>query len=292
MRLLLSSTLIFAAGVSCLAQGPIVLPIESVKGLTYVSCNIGDSGPLHCLVDTGSSMTGISRELATRLKLKTHTDNSLLRSDLATQALDDMVIHAGSASWTAQRITIAPTDLGMLDRESGDNFHTDVILGTSLLENFQVTIDPVASQVRLAPSGTPVLTGAEKILSAMLHFVPFTILQVMTKDGHAVPGPFSIDTGSRPAIMLSRNFWASRPPLAISNVHGSENELMVLDEFRFGSLTLHHVPALEPAHEGGLVAARTVGGVIGAPVLNHFLIVYDLLKNEIWIKPVLPSISQ
>jgi hypothetical protein len=89
--------------------------------------------------------------------------------------------------------------------------------------------------------------------------------------------------------MLSRNFWASRPSLAISNVHGAENELMVLDEFRFGSLTLHHVPALEPQHEGGLVAARTVGGVIGSPVLNHFLVVYDLPKNEIWIKSASPS---
>jgi hypothetical protein len=107
-------------------------------------------------------MTGISHDLATHLKLKTHTDNSIPRSVLANQALDDMVIHAGSASWTAQRITIAPAELSMLDRESGDNFHTDVILGTSLLEHFQGTIDPVASQVRLAPSGTPVSLGLKK----------------------------------------------------------------------------------------------------------------------------------
>jgi hypothetical protein len=287
MQFLLSYTVIFAASASCLAQEPVVMPIESVKGLTYISCSIADSGPLHCLVDTGSSMTGISRDLATRLKLKTHTDNSSPRPDLAAQVLDDVIIHAGTASWTAQRVSIAPADLALLDRESGDGFHTDIILGTSLLEHFQVTIDPVASQVRLAPSGTPVPAGAEKLSSAMLHVVPFTILQVMTKEGHAALGPFSIDTGSRPGIMLSRNFWASRPPLAVSDIHGEENEQMFLDGFRLGSYTLHHVPALEPLHEGGLVAAKAVGGVIGAPVLNLFLVVYDLPKNEIWIKPTL-----
>jgi hypothetical protein len=258
--------------------------VKRVKGLTYISCSIEDSGPLHCLLDTGSSMTGISRDLAMRLKLKTHSDSSIPRADVAGKMLDEVTIHAGTASWTAQRVSIAPLDLALLDRESGDGFHADVILGTNLLEHFQVTVDPDAGQVGLAQPGTPAPAGTEKLFTSM-QGVPFTILQVMTKEGHAVLGPFSIDTGSRPAIMLSRNFWASRPPLAVNDIHGAENELMVLDGFRLGSYTLQHVPALEPLHEGGLVAAKTVGGVIGAPILNRFLVVYDLPKNAVWIKP-------
>jgi hypothetical protein len=275
---------ILAVSFSCIAQNPAAVPVRRVKGLLYIPCSIADSGPLNCLLDSGSSMTGLSRDLATRLKLKVHTDDSIARADVATQALDNLVIHVGAASWLAQRLSIAPADLSLLDSESGEGFHTDVVLGTSLFEHFQVTVDPDDSQIHLGPPGSLPPAGIEKLFT-LVQGIPFTVLQIKAKEGRAITAPFSVDTGSRPSILLGRNFWATRPPLAISNLHGAENDLMVLDAVRIGNQTLQHVPAGEPLHEGGMVASKAVGGVLGAPILNRFIVVYDLSQNAVWIKP-------
>ncbi len=285
MHRLLVSHCFLLGSLSASAQQVTVLPLQQARDLPYVTCSIADSGPLHCLLDTGSAMTAISASLAARLKLKTHVDASIPRPDLAGQMPDEQLIYAGDASWTAQRVSIAPKELAQLDRETGGGFHTDVVLGTSLLEHFQVTINPLRKEVRLAVPGTPPPDGMEKLPSSMQR-IPFTILLVKTKDGHAAAAPFSMDTRSRPALMLSHNFWASRPQLATSDVIGPEGERFILDAIRLGHATLDHVNVLEPLHEAGLVASKTVGGVLGAPTLNQFIITYDLPQNNVWIKPV------
>ena len=281
MRLLLSLALVAVQAICGFAQELATVHIEQVKELPYVSCGIADSGPLHCLLDTGSAMTGVSRELAERLHLKTHTDPSIPRADLATQALDDLPLHIGAVSWTAHRVSIVPDDISSLDRESGNGFHTDVVIGTSLFEQFQVTLDPDASQIRFSQPGAPVPEGVEKLTTSVPQ-VPFAILMLKSQDGHAIAGPFSLDTGSRSPVLLSPSFWTSRPALAISDVHG---EQMSLDGLRIGSHTLSHVPAGKPSNGSGLLAAKTVGGVLGAPILNRFLVIYDLSRNSVWIKP-------
>lgn len=259
MRLLLYLAIVSIQAACGFAQGLATVEFEQVKNLPYVSCSIGDSGPLHCLLDTGSSMTGLSPALAERLHLKTHSDPSIPRADLATQALDDLVLHLGALSWTAHRVSILPTDISLLDRESGDGFHTDVVIGTSFFEQFQVAVDPDAGQIRLSKPGTPVPNDVEKIVT-LVKEIPFAILMLKTQDSHAISGPFSLDTGSRPPVLLSPSFWASRPPLAMSDVHGEE---MSLDGLRIGGHTLSHVPAGEPSNGSGLLAAKTVAGVLG-----------------------------
>ena len=152
--LLLAASLLFSFA-PCRAQQPVTLPMKLVKELPYITCSIGNSGPLQCLVDTGSSLTGVAPELAARLHLQTHVDPSIPRADLAKEMLDPLILHAGDATWTTSRVSIAPADLTLLDRESGVGFHTDLVLGTSLLEQFQVTIDPDAQTVRLPLPGIP-----------------------------------------------------------------------------------------------------------------------------------------
>ena len=282
---LCSAAVVLCAAAVLHAQQPIAVPTESVKNLTYITCSIADSGPLHCLVDTGSSMTGIASSTAKRLGLRTHVDSSIARVDVASQALDEVTLHAGSASWKARRVSIAPADLDLLDRESGEGFHTDVVIGTSLLEAFQVTLDPDAHEVRLAPSGTAVPQRAQKLPSSYILQVPFTILQIKSRTGPAGAGPFTLDLGSRPAIMLSHSFWETRPPLATHDPHGTENQQFTLNSMLLGVSEMKDVPAYEPLHEGGVVASKNVGGVIGAPVLNRFIVTFDLQANGIRIIP-------
>ena len=48
---------------------------------------------------------------------------------------------------------------------------------------------------------------------------------------------------------------------------------------------LEKVTALEPRHEGGLLASDRIGGVVGAALLTHFIIIYDLPNNSVWLTP-------
>lgn len=267
-----------------LGQQAGIVPLRLEKGLPYVTCTVGTSGPLRCLLDTGSAMTGVSKQLAERLKLKTHVDASNPRSDIAAEALDSLELQVGDRRWSAVRTSIAPADLDLLDRETGTEFHTDVVIGTEILEHYQLTVDPDSLEVRFTAPGTAVSGSAEKLNTSMMG-IPFTILMLKTVDGHTEVGPFSLDTGSRPSLILSRPFWSKRPALATSGNANPQAETLSLAAIRIGHTTMSDVPAIEPQHGSGLVVSEKAGGVIGGPLLNHFIVVYDVPNNSVWLTP-------
>lgn len=259
-------------------------PVRMEKGLPYVTCSIGGSVSLNCLLDTGSAMTGVSRGLAKQLKLNTHTDPTLARQDIAAQALDRLDLRIGSITWSAKRTSVAPADLELLDKETGPDFHTDVVIGTELLEQYQITWDPDASEVRFARPGTVPPNSADKLITSVFG-IPFAPLGVKTADGHAAVGPFSLDTGSRPALMLSVPFWSKQPSLATESAAEVKIEKLTLAAIRLAHTTMHHIIATRPARGSGLLASEKIAGVIGGPILNHFVVVYDLPNKTVWMTP-------
>jgi hypothetical protein len=240
------------------AQQLSTAPVRMEKSLPYVTCSIGSSAPLICLLDTGSAMTGVSRELAKQLKLKTHTDPTIPRRDIAAQALDGLNLRIGSTTWSAKRTSVAPADLELLDKEAGPGFHTDVVIGTELLEQYQITLDPDESEVRFSRPGTAPPISADKLMTSVFG-IPFAPIGIKTAEGHAAIGIFSLDTGSRPALMLAA--------------------------IRIAHTTMHHVVASRPTKGSGLLASEKLAGVIGGPILNHFVVIYDLPNKAVWMTP-------
>lgn len=165
------------------------VPVRLEKSLPYLTCSIGNSGPLNCLLDTGSAMTGVSRKTGKQLKLSTHTDPTIPRQDIAAQALHNLSVSVGNITWLAKRTSIAPADLELLDSEVGAGFHTDVVIGTEILVQYQITLDPDASEVRFARPGTTPPASADKLITSVVG-VPFALLSLKTAEGHAVLGPF------------------------------------------------------------------------------------------------------
>lgn len=260
------------------------VPFRLEKSLPYVTCTIGNSGPLNCLLDTGSAMTGVSRDTARQLKLSTHVDPTLPRQDVAVQALDRLSLHIGTISWSAQRTSIAPADLEMLDKDVSPSFHTDVVIGTELLDQCQLILDPDALEARFLQPGTPPPPSAEK-LNAFVLGIPLALMGLKTAEGHAAIGPFAIDTGSRPALMLSGPFWSKQPKLAFEGSVGPHGETVTLSAIRIAHSTMSHVEAIMPSKGSGLLASEKVGGVIGGPILRHFVVVYDLPNKSMWMMP-------
>lgn len=249
-----------------------------------MTCSIGSSAPLNCLLDTGSAMTGVSPGLAKQLKLHTHTDPTITRQDISAQALDGLGLRVGSATWWAKRTSIAPADLELLDKEAGPGFHTDVVIGTELLEQYQITLDPDASEVSFSRPGTAPSISADKLVTFVLG-VPFTPLGIKTADGHAAIGLFSLDTGSRPGLMLSNPFWSKQPMLASESAAGLPTEKLTLSAIRIAHTTMHHVVATRPTKGSGLLRSEKIAGVIGGPILRHFVVTYDLPNKAVWMTP-------
>lgn len=258
--------------------------VRMEKGLPYVTCSIGRSGPLNCLVDTGSAMTGVSLRRVKQLKLNTHIDAEIPRQDIAAQALDGLDLRVGSITWSAKRTSIAPADLELLDQEVGPGFNTDVVIGTELLEQYQITLDPDALEIRFSRPGTSPSASADKLITSILG-IPFAPLSIKTADGHAAFGLFSLDTGSRPALMLSGPFWSNQPLLATEGAAEVQTEKLTLSAVRLAHTTMHHIIATRPERGSGLLASVKVAGVIGGPILNHFVVTYDLSSNAVWMTP-------
>ena len=107
----------------------------------------------------------------------------------------------------------------------------------------------------------------------------------MTVTGKAAPGPYTLDTGSRPALLLTRPFWAKRSAPATVGAADSRQERFILSGCLLGSYILHNLPVREAFQGSGMLAAGSVGGVIGGPMLNRFIVTYDMSKQQVWLKP-------
>jgi hypothetical protein len=110
-------------------------------------------------------------------------------------------------------------------------------------------------------------------------------MSLKNAEGHASLAMFSLDTGSRPALMLSRPFWSKQPPIATLGEPDPQNGSFTLPAIRIAHTTMTKVLAFEPQAGSGLLASKTLGGVIGGPLLNHFIVTYDLPNNSVWMTP-------
>jgi hypothetical protein len=231
-------------------------------------------------------MTGVSTEVAERLKLKTHVDVSAPAGEVADKMLDPLNIRIGNASWVANSASIAPLGLAALDRDSGDGFKTDVVIGTSLLQHFQVTIDPGARQLRLAPLGSAVVRQAEKEPLIVAGGIAVVGLGMKSQTGGGIGVPMTVDTGSRPPLLLGEGFWGAHPLPAVHGAKWSASRKLTVEAIRLGKFEMRDVPAGKPLQGSGILAVKSLGGVLGAPILNRFLVTYDLSQKAMWVSPL------
>lgn len=80
--------------------------------------------------------------------------------------------------------------------------------------------------------------------------------------------------------MLSALFWSKQPPFATESATGAQGERVTLSAICIAHTTLTHIVATEPAKGYGFLASETIGGVIGGPILNHYVVVYDLPTSQ------------
>lgn len=263
------------------------LRAEFRKGIVIVPCTVAGVPALRCALDTGSSMTGMSPELVKRLKLTPVSEPGAPSSSPLAYTLRPQKVQLGTNAFNAERMGMAP--LSMVSKAVGET--VDVLLGTSAFEQMQITIDPEASEVRIAAPGAAVASTFHPLQIIMPLHVPVGFVQIKTVNGWGVLVPLNIDTGSMPALLLSKAFFDAHPGLATGKPLLRPNDvLMTVDGMRYWA-EFHDVPAVEPLQPSGVLASKLSGGFLGAPVLNRFVITYDLGRSAMYISP-LPDIAR
>jgi|GEM_PF-4858906 len=266
---------------------PEALHVEIRRGIIIVPCTVAGISPLRCMLDTGSSMTGLAPELVQRLKLTPTAEPGASSFSARAYTLPSQRVQIGKNVFTVERVGMAP--LEVVSKAIGEN--VDVLLGTSVFEQMQITIDPSALEVRIAASGAAVSSAARPMQVVTALHLPIGFVQMRTDSSGSIVVPFQIDTGSMPALLLGKPYFDGHAHLATSKpIHRTDDVLMTVDSIRFGE-ELHNVPAGEPLHPNGVLATRQLGGYLGAPVLNRFVITYDLGRSVMYVTP-LPDIAR
>lgn len=255
---------------------------EFHKEIVIVPCMLAGVSSLRCVLDTGSSMTGVSPKLVEQLKLHPVSEPGASSSSPLAYTLPSQKVQLGTNMLIVERMGMAPLDV--VSKAVGER--VDVLLGTSAFEQLQITIDPVLSEVRIAAPSTAVSGTAHSIQIIMPNHVPIGFATMKAAGDKGVIVPMHIDTVSMPTLLLNKPFWDAHPEIATGNRAVRDSDvLLTVDGMRFGG-EFRNVPAIESLDTSVARSSRLVGGWIGAPVLNRFVITYDLGRSAMYTTPV------
>ena len=146
-----------------LAAPLVVVPVEQYGHALIVTTSWDRRGPYHFLIDTGSSLTHVSPELANRYRVKNAPPTGIppvrVRSangdihELPTTVIEQ--IKLGDAHF--EDVPVSIYDCSALSAHFGVKI--DGILGFSLFRDTRLTLDYPQSRVILAPARPAVLVG-------------------------------------------------------------------------------------------------------------------------------------
>jgi hypothetical protein len=254
---------------------------EFRKGIIVIPCSLGGIAGLRCVLDTGSTMTGLSPELTKKLKLTSASKDGAPVGCPEHEILPPQKLQIGTNTFTVERTGVAP--LSFVTKAIDEPI--DVLLGTSVFEQAQITVDPGSSEVRFAAPGTSVPASMKSIqVIRPLHSL-IMFIAIETTDGQSETMPAVVDTGSIPTLLLGKPFLDVHKPIAVGHqeLHKTANSYMTMtvNALELGA-EFHDVPAEESLDPGDVLRSKLIGAIIGAPLLNRFVITYDLGKNAMY----------
>jgi hypothetical protein len=128
------------------ATVPIKVITHGPATLELVPVYIAGHGPYTFMLDTGSTISSVSRQLAARLRLRRTGSTAQIRGVVTSSR----VPLAAITSWKLGRVGLAPDTVAVLDL-SKTGGSVDGLLGSDELRHFgAVTIDFTRQQLRLA----------------------------------------------------------------------------------------------------------------------------------------------
>jgi hypothetical protein len=258
----------------------VVLPAETIGNYLIIEAKWDRHGPYHFLVDTGSSVTHVSPELADRYRSKNIPPAGIppVRVKSAAGEIIKLpettlrLIELGDARF--EDVPVLIYDCTPLSDHLG--IKIDGILGFPLFRDTLLTLDYPQSRLIISPYNPAALVPGRTIAFNNDHRTPLIPLELGTGQIAAL-----IDSGSDAALTLNPQGLAlayavpPRPAVLMGTLSGDEMQdaARLQDSLRIGDYVIQ-----QP-----LVYLTNGFNTLGGEVLRHFSLTFDQERNQVTI---------
>lgn len=261
-----------------LAAPLVVVPVEQYGHALIVTSSWDRHGPYHFLIDTGSSLTHVSPELANRYRVKNAPPTGIppvrVRSangditELPTTVIEQ--IDLGDAHF--EDVPVSIYDCSALSAHFG--IKIDGILGFSLFRDTRLTLDYPQSRVILAPAKSNALVPGTTLPSTNAQGLPFVPVRLGDREIAMLVDSGSDATLNLDPTGLNLSYRAPpRPAVLVGTLTGDhlQESARLNSALQIGNYT---VP--EP-----IVYLNESLNSIGGGLLRHFSITFDQAKKNV-----------
>lgn len=258
------------------------LPSRLEGKFFFIETTIKGLGPFQMLLDTGASLTVLSPETAERLKESRALDevrkvsvNTSLGDRTRLELVRISNLQLGQFHMARASAVIADMQFANMVTER----KVDGIVGMELFRNCELIVDYAHGTLKVAPVESLAPEGSLTVPCRFPRLTPEVSLNV-----GSAQLPVMIDTGasggfSLPAIKLKDQLVA--PPVGV----GTQFSINRIEEARAARLN-------ESVFLGGVQFEEPIafitdssGGIIGAEVLQHFVIGLNQNRRRAWFQP-------
>jgi hypothetical protein len=275
------------------ASRPARIPFEVDRNRTIVKCEVGGSGPLRLILDTGMPMDGVylfhkeaRNEVALEEAIEVFIPGAGGGEPSNGIMAEAVPISAGGIVFGHQRAIVSLS-------EHTQDFPTDGVIGWSLFGHYAVELDYDTMAITLHPPGSFAQDSTWHSVPLVLKKnIPWVSASVDVLGEGAVPIDCYIDFASGEAVELLVREGAKFPiPENLSHaylgtglsgdVHGGVGRVASVS---IGPHSLFDVPAVFP---DAAIRSKQEGAdaVIGNGLLRRFDLVFDYDAGTLWLRP-------
>jgi predicted aspartyl protease len=267
-----------------------VVPFEFVSGRILLTSRVNDSQPALVMLDTGYSISMLSREMAESLELKPAGRITIvgIAGEESARKFEGVTFVFAGAIYKPRRVAELPASYQRPWRKR------DGVLGAGFFRRFVVEVDPQAKRVLLHEPETFRYSGNGDIVPfKFIQATPIVEGAIVLPDGAPIAGKFEIDTGCDGGLCLGSDFVAANHLLESSGRTESSSRQGVggdtqtkigrVPRFRLGSQIIEK-PLTNFFLEGSPVGDG-LAGHIGMEVFRRFKVIFDYSRERMILEP-------
>ena len=268
-----------------------VVPFQLVDGRILIEARLDGAGPFHFIFDSGASAV-LSPEVAGQLGLQ--LSNQRLESGTGSDLVE-------LATGSVRRLEVGQVELEnqVFDitsmRDMPPMFgraQIDGILGRPLFDKMTIRVDYDQRTIAFYDSEN-YKPGLSDIA------IPFTRIRDVplieaSLDGHT--GRFGVDLGARSSLIIMRSFADQNDLVGLFDQSAEiitgwglggpiKSKLGRARSFEFGGIVVHDPLVRLSAQKSGLLNKSDIAGLIGADILQQFMVTFDPVRHFIYFHP-------
>ncbi len=281
----------FASGQSALG-----IPFELNSNHIYLQARVKNYEPLWFILDTGAAASVIDVERAKALGLE-------LAGKLEGRGAGERSVDVAFAKGASFRLpgvelfdqTIAAVSLDSLEPYEGRAI--DGILGYDFLSRFVVEIDYANKLINLYdPQSYAYVGPGDSLPITIEESVPHVRARIVQSGRDSMEGKFTVDTGSRGALHLTKPFAETHKLLESvqktiqapfgAGVGGETKQLIGrVKTLKLGRFAIENPVAGFSQDVKGSLASPDYAGLIGGEILRRFKVIFDYSRKQMILEP-------